>query len=205
VVFGHGFESHSGFRTAFVRTFGKAPGKVREDDYLRVALLETPLGPMLAAASNESLCQLEFADRRSLEKIYDAMRRRFALPVVPGENAVLQRLRQELQEYFSGARREFSVPLALRGTGFQQRVWRELQRISFGRTASYEAVAKRIGSPSSVRAVAHANGTNRLYLLVPCHRVLAKNGALSGYGGGLWRKRLLLELERTGKLPATQT
>ena len=205
VVFGHGFESHSGFRTAFVRAFGKAPGKVREGDCLRVMLLDTPLGPMLAAASNENVCQLEFADRRGLEKSYGEMRRRFALPVVPGENAVLQRLRQELQEYFSGARREFRTPFSLRGTDFQQRVWRELQRISFGRTASYEAVAKRIGSPSSVRAVARANATNQLYLLVPCHRVLAKNGALSGYGGGLWRKRLLLELERTGKLSATQT
>ncbi|MBI3721878.1 MAG: methylated-DNA--[protein]-cysteine S-methyltransferase, partial [Fimbriimonas ginsengisoli] len=202
VIFGHGFESHSGFRTAFTRAFGKAPGKVRDADCLRVTLLDTPLGPMLAAAGNESVCQLEFADRRGLEKSYAEMRCRFALPVVPGENAVLQRLRQELQEYFSGARREFAVPLSLRGTDFQQRVWRELQRIPFGRTASYETVAKKIGSPAAVRAVARANATNRLYLLIPCHRVIAKDGTLSGYGGGKWRKRLLLELERTGMLPA---
>lgn len=200
VVFGHGFESHSGFRTAFARAFGKAPGKVRNGDCLRVALLDTPLGPMLAAASNEAVCQLEFADRRGLEKSYLEMRRRFALPVVPGDNDVLQKLRRELQEYFSGARREFTLPLALRGTDFQQRVWRKLQRIPYARIASYEAIARKIGSPAAVRAVARANGANRLYLLVPCHRVIAKDGALSGYGGGVWRKRLLLELERTGKL-----
>ena len=201
VIFGHGFESHSGFRTAFTRAFGKAPGKVRDDDCLRVTLLDTPLGPMLAAAGNAGVCQLEFADRRGLEKSYAEMRRRFALPVVPGENAVLQQLRRELQKYFRGARRAFTVPISLRGTDFQQRVWRELQRIPFGRTASYETVAKKINSPTAVRAVARANATNRLYLLVPCHRVIAKDGTLSGYGGGKWRKRLLLELERTGKLP----
>lgn len=202
VILSHGFESHSGFGAAFARTFGKAPGKVRDADCLRVALLGTPLGPMLAAAGNESLCQLEFADRRGLETSYDEMRRRFALPVVPGDNAVLRLLRAELREYFAGTRREFSVPIAMRGTDFQQRVWRELQRIPFARTASYEDVAKKIGAPTAVRAVARANGTNRLYLLVPCHRVIAKDGTLSGYGGGVWRKRHLLDLERTGKLPA---
>jgi AraC family transcriptional regulator of adaptative response/methylated-DNA-[protein]-cysteine methyltransferase len=202
VVFDHGFESHSGFRAAFVRTFGKTPGKVRDGDYLRVALFDTPLGPMLAAASHEAVCQLEFADGRELERSYADMRRRFALPVVPGENAVLQKLRSELHEFFSGARREFTLPLTLRGTDFQQRVWRELQRIPYGRTASYEAIARKIGSPKAVRAVARANGGNRLYLLIPCHRVIAKGGELSGYGGGVWRKRLLLELERTGKPPS---
>lgn len=201
VILSHGFDSHSGFRSAFARTFGKTPGKVRGGDCLRVALLETPLGPMLAGASDTALCQLEFADRRGLEASYEEMRRRFALPVVPGDNAVLERLRAELGEYFGGTRREFTVPLALRGTDFQQRVWRELQRIPFARTASYEDIARKIGAPTAVRAVARANGTNRTYLLVPCHRVIAKDGTLSGYGGGVWRKRHLLALERTGRLP----
>jgi AraC family transcriptional regulator of adaptative response/methylated-DNA-[protein]-cysteine methyltransferase len=201
VIFSNGFESHSGFRTAFTRAFGKAPGKDRQGDCLRVARIDTPLGPMLAAAGDGGVCQLEFADRRGLEKSYAEMRRRFDLPVVPGDNAALQQLRQQLREYFDGRRRDFTVPALLRGTEFQQRVWRELQRIPFGRTASYEAVAKRIGSPAAVRAVARANGTNRLYLIVPCHRVIAKDGTLSGYGGGVWRKRLLLDLERTGRPP----
>jgi AraC family transcriptional regulator, regulatory protein of adaptative response / methylated-DNA-[protein]-cysteine methyltransferase len=201
VILGHGFESHSGFRTAFTRTFSKSPGKARHEDCLRVALLDTPLGPMLAAVSNESVCQLEFADRRGLERSYAEMRRRFSLPVLPGENSMMKQLHAELAEYFRGERRIFSVPIDPRGTEFQRRVWDELTRIPFGKTASYEAIASRIGTPRAVRAVARANGSNRLYLLVPCHRVIAKSGEPSGYGGGVWRKRLLLELERTGKLP----
>jgi len=196
VIFTNGFESHSGFRTAFARAFGKTPGKILDANCLRVALLETPFGPMLAAADIESLCLLEFADRIALEKNYEEMQRRFRLPIVPGENSVLQLLRKELDEYFNGARREFTVPISLRGTNFQENVWRELQRIPFGKTASYEAIATKIGSPTAVRAVASANGTNRIYILIPCHRVIAKDGTLSGYGGGVWRKRLLLDLER---------
>jgi len=202
VVFNHGFESHSGFRSAFSKAFGRAPGQVRDDDCLRVTLLDTPIGPMLAAAGSDGLCQLDFADRRGLERSYEEMRRRFALPVIPGDNALLQQLRQELREYFDGVRGEFTVRLKLCGTEFQERVWRELQRIPFGKTVSYDAIANRIGSPTAVRAVARANGTNRICILVPCHRVIAKDGELSGYGGGVWRKRLLLELEKTGRLPS---
>jgi AraC family transcriptional regulator of adaptative response/methylated-DNA-[protein]-cysteine methyltransferase len=159
---------------------------------------------MLTAASDDGVCQLEFADRRGLERSYAEMRRRFQLPVVPGENSVLKKLAQELREYFAGSRREFTVPVTLRGTEFQERVWRELQRIPYGQTASYETIASKIGSPTAVRAVARANGTNRLYLLIPCHRVIAKDGTLSGYGGGVWRKRMLLEWEQTGRWPEQQ-
>lgn len=200
-VFDHGFDSHSGFREAFVRAFGTTPRRAGQRDCLRVALLDTPLGPMLAAASDGAICQLEFADRRGLGRSYAELRRQFQLPVIPGDNAMLKQLRHELREYFNGQRQEFSVRVELRGTIFQELVWRELQRISFGKTASYAAIARKIGSPTAVRAVARANGTNRLYLLVPCHRVIAKDGYLSGYGGGVWRKRMLLELERTGRLP----
>ena len=202
VILGHGFESHSGFRSAFSRTFGHAPGKVAADECLRVTLLETPLGPMLAAASDRAVCQLEFADRRGLESGYAEFRARFKLPVVPGENEVLRQLINEVGEYFHGVRREFTVQMELKGTEFQQSTWRALQEIPFGMTASYQVIARKIGSPTAVRAVARANGTNRLYLLVPCHRVIAKDGTLSGYGGGVWRKRLLIDLERTGKLPS---
>jgi AraC family transcriptional regulator of adaptative response/methylated-DNA-[protein]-cysteine methyltransferase len=196
VVFGHGFESHSGFRSAFGKAFAKPPGQAASQDRLLVSLIETPLGPMLAAANDGGVCQLEFADRRGLERSHQEMRRRFLLPVVPGENAVLQKLRTELREYFAAERRGFTVPLMMNGTEFQERVWSELQRIPFGRTASYEAIARKLGAPSAFRAVARANGTNRLYLLVPCHRVIAKDGTLSGYGGGVWRKQRLLELEQ---------
>ena len=196
----HGYESHSGFRTAFARTFGKPPGQVRDGDFIRAALIETPLGPMLAAASSQGLCDLGFADVQELERSYEEMRGRYELPVVPGENALLQKLRRELEAYFNGTRREFTITLALRGTAFQQRVWRELQRIPYGQTESYEAVAKKVGTPTGMRAVARANGTNRICILIPCHRVIAKDGTLSGYGAGVWRKRLLLELEQKSRL-----
>jgi AraC family transcriptional regulator, regulatory protein of adaptative response / methylated-DNA-[protein]-cysteine methyltransferase len=196
VVLGHGYDSHSGFRSAFGKAFGKAPGKVVDQERLLVAMIETPLGPMLAAATDVGVCQLEFADRRGLERSHEEMRRRFRLPVVPGDNPVLEQLRTELREYFAGDRRGFTVKTVVKGTAFQERVWSELRRIPFGETASYEAVARRLGSPSAFRAVARANGTNRLYLLVPCHRVIAKDGKLSGYGGGVWRKQRLLDLEQ---------
>ena len=201
VILGHGFESHSGFREAFTRAFGQPPGRARTGDCLNVLLLDTPLGPMLAAAGVQGLCQLEFADRRGLERSYAGMRQRFDLPVIPGENPVLQQLREQLRAYFAGELREFTVPLDIRGTPFQERVWQALRQIPFGQTVSYQTVARQLDAPTANRAVASANGANRIYLLIPCHRVIAADGELSGYGGGVWRKRALLELEKTGRLP----
>jgi AraC family transcriptional regulator of adaptative response/methylated-DNA-[protein]-cysteine methyltransferase len=197
VILGNGFESHSGFRTAFAKTFGAAPGIAKkEGNCLKAALLDTPLGPMLGVVNERAVVQLEFADRRGLEASYAAMKKRFGAAVVPGENEVMNKLRAELAEYFAGARKTFSVVMEMRGTDFQEKVWRELMRIPHGKTRSYLEVAKAVGKPGAVRAVARANATNRLYLLVPCHRVIAHNGKLSGYGGGLARKQRLLELER---------
>lgn len=200
VILSHGYESHSGFRETFTRVFKKTPGQAQSGDYLRVALIETPLGPMLAAANNQGICHLDFADRRGLETTYTQLRKKFSLPVLPGDNPFLTQLRSELHEYFKGKRKNFTVPLSPHGTPFQQRVWRELKKIPYGKTVSYETIAKQLRSPAAVRAAARANALNRICLLIPCHRVIAKNGNLSGYDGGVWRKRLLLELERTGKL-----
>jgi AraC family transcriptional regulator of adaptative response/methylated-DNA-[protein]-cysteine methyltransferase len=196
VILGNGFESHSGFRSAFAKTFGAAPGAARKNsNVLKAALLDTPLGPMLAVVNDSAVVQLEFADRRGLEASYAQMKKRFGMAVVPGQNEVTKQLRAELAEYFKGARNEFSVAVELRGTEFQQKVWRELMRIPHGQTRSYSEVAKAVGKPGAVRAVARANATNRLYLLAPCHRVIGHDGRLSGYGGGLARKQRLLDLE----------
>jgi AraC family transcriptional regulator of adaptative response/methylated-DNA-[protein]-cysteine methyltransferase len=131
-----------------------------------------------------------------LERNLATMRRRFAASVVPGEHHWLKQLAGELRSYFDGRLTGFSVPVAPRGTPFQERVWNELRRIPHGTTISYEELAYRIGQPTAVRAVANANGQNRVNILIPCHRVIGKNGELTGYGGGLWRKRLLLDLEQ---------
>lgn len=196
-VFANGYDSHSGFRDAYTRTFGNPPGKSRHDgERITTAMLESPLGPMLAATTDRGICFLEFADRRMLETNCAAIRKIFDCPIVPGKHKWLDQLGDELEAYFKGSLKSFSVPFENRGTSFQEKVWAELCKIPFGKTISYEALATRIGKPSAKRAVARANGTNRICILIPCHRVIAKDGTLSGYGGGVWRKRHLLKLER---------
>jgi AraC family transcriptional regulator of adaptative response/methylated-DNA-[protein]-cysteine methyltransferase len=196
VILGHGFESHSGFREAFFKRFGKPPGKTRTEDYIRVAWVETPLGPMVAGATATGICLLEFTDRRMLEAQLDTLSRRFELSISPGENELLERLRGELRLYFAGRSKHFSLPLDFPGTEFQVKVWKALLGIPYGETRSYEDIARKLGSPGAVRAVGHANGQNRIGIVIPCHRVVNKNGNLGGYGGGLWRKKRLLELEQ---------
>jgi AraC family transcriptional regulator of adaptative response/methylated-DNA-[protein]-cysteine methyltransferase len=210
----NGFESHSGFRDAFVRTFGEAPGRSRTGDCILVSWIDTPLGPMVAGASDQGVCLLEYTDRRMLEGQIATMRARFIkhrrqagaagqAAVVPGESPLFDRLRAELDEYFAGIRRDFTLPLAAPGTPFQERVWAELLRIPHGDTRSYEDVARAIGVPNAQRAVGRANGLNRIAIVIPCHRVVNKDGKLGGYGGLLWRKAALLHLEKTGRLEAT--
>ncbi len=196
VILGHGFESHSGFRDAFLNRFGRPPGKVRAEDFIRIAWIETPIGPMAAGATTEHLCFLEFTDRRMLEAQFETLARRFHKSIAPGENAVIEKTRTELERYFAGSLKRFSVPLEYPGTEFQARVWKALLDIPYGETRSYEDVARAVGSPGAVRAVGSANGKNRIAIIIPCHRVVNKSGELGGYGGGLWRKRRLLDLER---------
>jgi AraC family transcriptional regulator of adaptative response/methylated-DNA-[protein]-cysteine methyltransferase len=196
VSLGHGYGSHSGFRSAFVKKFAAPPGRMRSGEALLVTWLESPLGPLVAAATHDALVLLEFTERRMLDSQFRALRRHYRMPIVPGENAVLRALRQQLPEYFQGRRRMFEVPLRIPGSPFQRRVWEALRRIPYGRSISYAALAARIGSPGAQRAVGQSNGLNRIAILVPCHRVVASDGSLGGYGGGLWRKQALLELER---------
>jgi AraC family transcriptional regulator of adaptative response/methylated-DNA-[protein]-cysteine methyltransferase len=192
----HGFESLSGFRDAFGRTFKRPPGRGRQADCITLGWIRTPLGPMVAGATREGVCLLEFTDRRMLEAQLRTLARRVGLPAVPGKSPHLDRLRTAVDEYFSGRRPAFDLPLVAPGTPFQIRVWNELRRIPVGATRSYGEIARRIGHPTAVRAVARANGANRIALLIPCHRVVEMGGGLGGYGGGLWRKQRLIELER---------
>jgi AraC family transcriptional regulator of adaptative response/methylated-DNA-[protein]-cysteine methyltransferase len=204
VVFANGYASHSGFRSAFAKTFGSSPGKLQPGEFIAARFIETPLGPMLAAAVSSGICFLEFSDRRMLEHNYRQIRQRFGLPVLPATNPPLDQLHAELDSYFKGGLNRFTVSLAISGTPFQERVWHELLLIPYGETISYQELAQRVGDVKSSRAVARANGMNRIGILIPCHRVIGKDGELSGYGGGVWRKRLLLELERNGRLPGSE-
>ena len=195
VAMSHGFESHSGFREAFGRLLGQAPGRSRSADCVTVSWLESPLGPLVAGATDDGVCLLEFSDRRMLEAQLEGVRQRLG-PVLPGTHPLLDQLRSELAEYFAGRRREFSVPLVYPGTPFQVKVWDALRQIPYGETRSYETLAWSVAAPRAQRAVGHANGLNRVAIVIPCHRVVNKDGKLGGYGGGLWRKQLLLDLER---------
>lgn len=194
-----GYDSLSGFNEAFRKLAGTSPtAAASEGECIHVTRIPTPLGPMVAAATDEALCLLEFADRRMLPTQLGRLTRYVPGVPTPGDNDVLRGVAAQLGEYFEGSRRSFDVPLHVPGTAFQERVWRELRTIPPGETVSYGELARRIGRPRAVRAVGKANGDNRVAILVPCHRVVGADGALTGYGGGLWRKRRLLEIEQGG-------
>jgi AraC family transcriptional regulator of adaptative response/methylated-DNA-[protein]-cysteine methyltransferase len=195
-VFDTGYESHSGFRDAFRKAFGRPPGQAAAAACIQVAWLDTPLGPVIAGATDRGVCLLEFTDRRQIEQQIATLGRHFKAPLAPGSHRHLAGLEAELAEYFSGARRTFEVPVHAPGTPFEERVWRALLAIPYGETRSYRDIARAVGSPKAVRAVGRANGRNRVAIVIPCHRVVNTGGALGGYGGGLWRKRRLLHLER---------
>ena len=149
---------------------------------LRCDVIDSPIGPLTIAVDDAgALTEIRFDG----EPIAGS---------APDRKACAAAAR-ELREYFRGERREFTIPVAPRGTEFQRRVWDELQRIPFGATISYAELARRIGSPNAVRAVGAANGANPIPVVIPCHRVIGSNGSMTGYGGGLSRKKKLLSIE----------
>ncbi len=193
-AFDHGWESLSGFAEAFRKVVGSSPTRAGSPP-VAVTRIETPLGPMLAGASEEGICLLEFVDRRMIETQVERLARIFKAPLVPGTSPHFESLAGDLVRYFAGELRRFSVPLDMRGTDFQKKVWSGLLAIPYGTTRSYAEQARSLGAPEAVRAVARANGDNRVAIVIPCHRVVGADGSLTGYGGGLWRKRWLLDLE----------
>ena len=163
---------------------------------IKITKIETPLGEMVAGATDDGVCLLEFHDRKILPAEYEDLTRFLDTTIVEGENKHLKTLRKQLKEYFNGKRKEFDILLVTPGSPFQQAVWKELQNIQFGTTRSYIEQANALNSPKSVRAVANANGMNRISIVIPCHRVIGSDGRLTGYGGGLRRKKWLLDHEK---------
>ncbi len=194
-AFESGYESLSGFTDSFKRTTGFSPSKSRGNQLVMTTRILTPLGPMLAGGTDDGVCLLEFIDRRMLETQLKRLRKLLNAEFVAGSCKHFDALNKQIEEYFSGTRKKFSIPLLLPGTPFQRKVWAVLRTIPYGSTRSYKEQAEAVGSPKAVRAVANANGDNRISIIVPCHRVIGANGELTGYGGGLWRKRYLLHLE----------
>jgi AraC family transcriptional regulator of adaptative response/methylated-DNA-[protein]-cysteine methyltransferase len=194
-AFESSYESLSGFGESFKNTMGVSPNKSLEISLVTITRILTPLGPMLAGATDKGICLLEFVDRRMIETQLKKLTKLLNCQFVPGNHPLLEEVQSQIQSYFAGTLKEFTIPLDVPGTEFQQKVWQVLQSIPYGTTCSYQEQAEILGSPNSVRAVANANGINRIGIIIPCHRVIGKNGKLTGYGGGLWRKKYLLDLE----------
>ncbi|WP_422365969.1 bifunctional transcriptional activator/DNA repair enzyme AdaA [Pelagibius sp.] len=198
-----GFDSASGFRAVFAKTLGRPPSSFTGDEHLKADWIKTPLGPMIAVADQHALHLLEFFDRKALPRELVRLQSLTGAGIGIGRLSPTDQIEEELGLYFDGAKGGFAVPLALPGTPFERLVWRALQEIPLGETRSYAEMARAIGKPSAVRAMGRANGANQFAIVVPCHRVVAADGDLTGYGGGLWRKRWLIDHER--RLAATQS
>lgn len=173
------------------------------DEAARVTIrsIETPIGPMTLGATDKAIVLADFTERSMMPAQLAGVRRRIG-PMAEGGSTLLDDAERQLTEYFAGARRDFDLPIDVPGSPFQERVWGELRQIPYGATISYRELGERVGAAPAWRAVGRANGSNRLAVIIPCHRVVASGGGLGGYGGGLAAKRYLLDLERRGWRPS---
>lgn len=178
------------------RLLRDAPRARRDAVPVGLTLIDSPLGPLIAGTATTGIVLLEFTDELRLQRQMPALLRRYRCVAAGHDSPHLTTLREQLTQYFHGERRRFELPLHAPGTPFQRRVWTALATIPYGETRSYQALAAQIGAPSATRAVGLCNGLNRIAILIPCHRLLGRDGALTGYGSGLWRKRALLALEQ---------
>ncbi len=194
-AFDSGYESLSTFNQSYRSVFGKSPTKTADKSVINIIRFTTPIGPVFTCASSKGICLLEFTDRKMLESEFTDLCKRLNAVILPGNNPHLDQVQSEIQEYFSGIRKIFTVPLHTPGTEFQKSVWKSLQKIPYGETRSYKQQAFALGNPKAIRATASANGHNRIAIIIPCHRVIASDGSLAGYGGGTHRKKWLLDFE----------
>ena len=156
---------------------------------------DSSCGTLILGSYDGTLCLCDWADGRRRASVDQRLQRMLNAEYVEGTSEMIEMALQQLNEYFIHQRREFDIPLLFVGTDFQKKVWNELLKIPYGKTISYGELAKRIGMPNAVRAVANANAVNAISIIAPCHRVIGSDGTLTGYGGGLERKRFLLKLE----------
>ena len=193
-----GYESASGFRAAFAKTFGAAPAKA-DTEPLFIDWFSTPLGPIFAVCDARHLYMLEFTTRKNMDRGFERLRKAHKRAVVPGRTQITGQIEAELKAYFDGTLTQFKTPLVPTGTDFQNRVWEALQDIPYGESCAYSDLAIAVGNEKAVRAVASSNANNGLALIIPCHRVIAKGGGLGGYAGGLEKKQWLLDHEKSHK------
>lgn len=194
-AFESGYESLSGFGYTYKKIIGQSPQKSTDNSIILINRLTTPLGPMFICSTEKGICLVEFVDRKMLETEFKDLQKLLKANIITGDNHHIKQAKIELAEYFAGQRKVFDFALHTPGTDFQNKVWTALNTIPYGKTSTYQALAENIDQPSAVRAVARANGYNRLAIVVPCHRIIGKDGKLRGYGGGIERKRWLIEHE----------
>ncbi|HKS34013.1 MAG TPA: methylated-DNA--[protein]-cysteine S-methyltransferase, partial [Enterobacteriaceae bacterium] len=166
-----------------------------ESALIMIHRFTTPIGPMFVCATERGVCLLEFTDRRMLETEFRDLQRLLKARIMPGENHHTRHAVQEIGEYFAGTRQHFSIALDTPGTEFQRRVWDGLRKVPYNQTTHYQSLAAQIDKPTAVRAVAAANGMNRVAIVIPCHRIIGKDGSMTGYGGGIARKEWLIAHE----------
>ncbi|WP_051279867.1 bifunctional transcriptional activator/DNA repair enzyme AdaA [Hellea balneolensis] len=193
-----GYESASGFRKAFADSFGSAPANASQTP-LFIEWMSTPLGPLFTVCDETHLYMLEFTTRKNIERGFEKLRKVHKRAVIPGRTAITDQIEAELEAYFEGNLTRFKTPLFPTGTEFQNRVWKALQDIPYGESCAYSDLAISVGNEKAVRAVASSNANNGLALIIPCHRVIAKDGGLGGYAGGLEKKEWLLNHEKSNK------
>lgn len=198
MAFDSGYESLSGFGYTCKKLTGHAPSESRQ--VILIHRFTTPLGPMFVCATERGVCLLEFVDRRMLETEFSDLQRLLKARIMAGENQHTRQMETEMGEYFTGTRQQFDIALDMPGSEFQRTVWEALQTVPFGKTSHYQALAKQIDKPAAVRAVAGANGANRVAIVIPCHRIIGKDGSLTGYGGGIARKAWLIAHEKKAPL-----
>lgn len=190
------FDSVSGFCEAIRKKTGTAPTKGKERKVLYVAQVSSPLGPIMVAGDEQSVWLVEFWDRRMLEAQFEVLEKRVGAVFFPGETATTRRMGEEIGAYFAGELTEFKTPIRFPGSEHQMAVWRALLDVPSGETWTYGELAEKLGKAKAVRSVARAVGENRFAIVIPCHRIVGADGKLTGYGGGIWRKRCLLQHER---------
>ena len=189
-----GYDSSSGFVDAIKKQIGSAPSNIKGQCILSAKWIETPIGIMLAIVNDDGLHLLEFAERKGLPTEINNLKKKVGVIIFRSHN-LHGLVEKELNEYFKGVRKSFTVPVTQYGTAFEKQVWKQLQLIQYGKTRSYKEQAEAINNPNAVRAVARANGANKVAIIIPCHRVIGSDGSMTGYAGKIWRKEWLLNHE----------
>lgn len=167
-----------------------------EQQVINISEISTPLGSMLVGTTDQGLCLLEFNNRIRMENEFTDLKSILHAVMRPGRNQYTGQLETELSEYFAGKRKTFTVPLHTPGNQFSQAVWNTLLEIPYGTTCSYKQQSEKMNNPKAIRAIASTNGRNRIAIIIPCHRVIGSDGSLTGYAGGMDKKKWLLMFEK---------